>query len=102
MLASHYTYSRLMKKRILIIIDQFDSSSPTMTVTNNIEEVLEEISQEIGLLTGYMIVYRDTDGVYDGVDHDAGVFKGFYRLGEFCVEQAIKKYAERKAHNEYF
>jgi len=50
----------------LKIIDLYSPSNPTMSVTNDIENVLIYIKEQEGFLPDH-IMYMDTDGVWDGV-----------------------------------
>ena len=103
---SHYTYSRNEEKKVLIIIDQFNEikdhfqfDRPTMTVTNNVEEVLEEISQEIGLLNDWSIIYRDTEGDFDLIEHTNGIFDRFTCLQAKTSEEAIQQLERMQESN---
>lgn len=51
------------------------------SVTNDMERVLEQIGTELGGLSGYSVVYRDSMGRWDGVRLDKGVV-AFYSLNE--------------------
>jgi len=72
---SKYTYQ--VDGNVLFIED-LDSG---MTVTNNIENVLEEISEDLGTsMQNYDVIYRDTDGLIDGVTTKDGKFEDFYLI----------------------
>jgi hypothetical protein len=48
-----------------------DLTRGTASVTNDIENVLRKIEAwHQGSIAGYRIMYRDADGVWDGVDWD--------------------------------
>jgi hypothetical protein len=66
------------------------------SVTNDIENVINEIYQKIGEeIKKYKILYRDSEGVWDGVNPIWGIKKcvecNFYHLGETEFELAIEK-----------
>lgn len=52
----------------LVIEDSSSSDDMFMSVTNNMENVLKEIRGATGAIPRFC-VYRDTDGVYDGVEY---------------------------------
>lgn len=54
------------KTKVLVIIDL---NKGGMSVTNNVEEVVKSIAAELGEKTLMMpIIYRDSEGIYDGID----------------------------------
>jgi hypothetical protein len=66
------------------------------SVTNDIDNVINEIYQKIGdELKKYKILYRDSEGIWDGVNPTWGIKKcvgcDFYHIGETEIELAIKK-----------
>jgi hypothetical protein len=66
---SDYTYK--IDGTVLFIEDR---DLGRMSVTNNIENVLEEISKELGTsIQNYQVIYRDSDGNIDGVITQGGV-----------------------------
>lgn len=83
-----FTYS-ISPDNILQIIDQDQGKS----VTNDIEHVLQEISREENRpLTGCKVIYRDSDGNWDGVElTDAGEFHRFYSVNESDQQRALQK-----------
>lgn len=52
------------------------------TVTNDIDNVLIDLQRIYGPLGEYKIMYKDTQGIYDGIRHDNGRFLGFVSLNE--------------------
>lgn len=59
-------------QKILLIRDQ---NSGNISVTNDIENVVADIGTHEGLdPTEYMIIYRDSEGRWDGWDHKAQNF----------------------------
>ena len=57
------------------------------SVTNDIENVLEEIRAELGNLAGFAIIYRDSMGRWDGVQLK-NESAHFYSLNESDKQQA--------------
>lgn len=67
-----------------------------MSVTNNIENVLSEIRDEMGeKITDATIIYRDSEGIWDGVIPEWTIDRcssvRFYYIGETSLVKAIKK-----------
>ena len=60
------------------------------SVTNDIENVLDDIRTEIGDLAGYALIYRDSMGRWDGV-RLVGSSIEFYALNEIDREQAAAR-----------
>lgn len=92
---SQYTFwfDKHAFKNILIIEDLNQGG---MSVTNNIENVLDEIIQDSGVfIHSYMIVYRDSDGIWDGYDYQQSTF---VYLGENDWKSAVEKYCELQAN----
>ena len=53
------------------------------TVTNSIEEILKEITVEMNAsMDNFKILYRDSEGIIDGVKTSNGEFSDFYYIGE--------------------
>lgn len=61
-----YSLNHFAARTILCINDEFDSASPSRTVTNAIGDILKEIKTEIGLIPE-LVIYKDTDGYWDRV-----------------------------------
>lgn len=83
----------------IIVIEDLDAGQ--MSVTNNIEAVVEEAARRLGVDPGAcLIIYRDSDGIYDGVRASIGDGQyGFYHLGQRSEDAAIKAaLAARGAH----
>lgn len=76
--------------RSIIVIE--DLNAGQMSVTNNIEAVVAEAAQRLDVDPGAcLIIYRDSDGIYDGVRASIGDGQyGFYHLGQQSEEEAIK------------
>lgn len=77
--------------RTIVIEDLYDEKKPTLTVTNDIENVVAEICRlEKINPDDFFIVYKDTEGNWDGWDTRAG--GSFVHLGENDCEKAIDKF----------
>jgi hypothetical protein len=68
-----------------------------MSVTNNIEAVIAEIADEIGTSIYQMpIVYRDSEGQYDGINGEKLRSDTFYGIGANEERDAVKAAIERR------
>jgi hypothetical protein len=86
-------YKWKFKDNILFIQDL---NLGRMSVTNNIENVLSEIKDEMGeKITEAKIIYKDSQGVWDGVipewTTEGCSSVRFYYIGETSLVKAIKK-----------
>ena len=81
------TYTAEIIKGVLVIVDQDIGRS----VTNDAEQVLLEQKARLGAEMPEIVIYRDTTGTWDGLDHIGGVFRGFYYLNTRDVNLAIAK-----------
>lgn len=78
--------------RNVIVIEDLDLGGKS--VTNNIEQVVMEIEiMEKVDATDYMIVYKDSDGVYDGYDF---INEQIIALREDHWKGAVRKYIEHQ------
>jgi len=84
-LNSDYIY--FIKGKVLIIED---SDLGNRSVTNDIQNVLTAIKTELEFLPE-TIIYRDSEGNFDGVEHEQGIFKRFYPVNETDFEKALEK-----------
>ncbi len=80
-----YTYT--VEGSVIAIIDLDQGSK---SVTNDIENVLDDIRAKIGDLAGYSVIYRDSMGRWDGVRLERGVVE-FYSLNETDPERAAAR-----------
>ena len=69
----------------------FDLDCGNRSVTNDMPNVLHDVSGSIGRLDGRPIIYRDSTKTFDGVLHDGAEFRGFYPIGETVLEMALAK-----------
>lgn len=74
--------------RTLLIITDLNKPG-ARSVTNDIENVLAECLQTYGRNLPARIIYRDSEGVWDGIKHNQGTFRGFKPLCEKRLTQAI-------------
>lgn len=81
---STFTYS--INDKIIFIED----SNVGMSVTNDIENVIESISNTVDI-NKHDIIYRDSNGVIDGIQIVDGKFHDFYFIGETELDKAILK-----------
>lgn len=80
-----YTYT--IEGSVIAIVD-LDLGSKS--VTNDIENVLDDIRAEIGDLAGYAVIYQDSMGRWDGV-RVVGQVVEFYSLNETDQEYAAAR-----------
>lgn len=85
MFRANYTYS--VEDNIIAIID-LDLGNKS--VTNDIDNVIDDIRTELGGLSGYCVIYRDSMGRWDGVRLVNGTIY-FYVLGEANKESAMDR-----------
>ena len=82
---SDYVY--YLKGKVLIIED---SDLGNRSVTNDIQNVLQAIKTDLEFLPE-VVIYRDSEGNFDGVDHEQGKFLKFYPVNETDLEKALEK-----------
>jgi len=63
------------------------------SLTNSIEDVIEELKGR-GIVVDRTMVYRDSEGVWDGVAVVEGEFGDFVLLGARSHEEAIRKFRD--------
>lgn len=80
-----YTYT--VEGSVIAIVDLDQGGR---SVTNDIENVLDDIQAELGSLSGYAVIYRDSSGQWDGVRIERGVMH-IYGLGESDPERAAAR-----------
>jgi len=87
---SNYTYGIAdgTDEKILWIVD---SNLGNMSVTNDMENVLDEIEKKtLFSLNDYKIIYRDSANSWDGVEYKNGNVN-FVFLNASTIQEAIKK-----------
>ena len=85
---SDYIY--FIKGKVLIIED---SDLGNRSVTNDIQNVLQAIKTDLDFLPE-TIIYKDSEGNFDGVMHEQGKFKRFYPVNESELEKALEKVSQ--------
>jgi hypothetical protein len=80
-----YTYT--VEGSVIAIVD-LDLGSKS--VTNDMENVLDDIRAELGDLAGYAVIYQDSMGRWDGV-RQKGYSVEFYALNELDQQQAASR-----------
>ena len=81
-------YLYQIESGVLVIIDL--DRPGKISVTNNIKRILMDIKSEIGTLPD-KIIYRDSQGEFDGIEHKEGIFKRFYPVRETDLHTALEK-----------
>ena len=80
-----YTYT--VEGPVIAIVDLDQGSK---SVTNDMENVLDDIRTELGDLAGYAVIYRDSMGRWDGV-RLVGHSVEFYALNETDPDRAAAR-----------
>lgn len=80
------THIETKNPKIVAIIDNDDGA---MTITNDAEGVVKFLFDNALLKNGQRLIYRDTEGVWDELNHKEGKFVGFAFIGAHTIEQAI-------------
>jgi hypothetical protein len=87
-LRSFYSYE--VVDNIIAIIDHGEGKS----VTNDAENVIEDLARQGFDFTHYRVVYKDTRGIWDQILVDrAGHFAGFSSINERDLPAALGKLA---------
>ncbi|KVR21683.1 hypothetical protein WK13_34665 [Burkholderia ubonensis] len=76
---------------MLVVIDKDQG----MSVTNDIEGVVQYLCDKDYLTRNQSFIYRDTMGRYDGVRVTDKGFQGFVALQAPTVEEAIRRAREK-------
>lgn len=58
----------------IAVVDMYNEDDPCMSVTNDAENVVKEVVRIHGDLP---VLYKDTEGQWDELRHEAGRFTGF-------------------------
>ncbi|SFF34009.1 hypothetical protein [Spirosoma endophyticum] len=80
-----YTYT--VEGSVIAIVDLDQGSK---SVTNDMDNVLDDIRAELGDLSGYSVIYRDSTSRWDGV-RLVGRSVEFYSLNETDPERAASR-----------
>lgn len=77
-----------------IAIEDLQPTLGGMTVTNDVENVIHYIAISMfgevsNKMDSYAIVYRDSEGIWDGIKTVNGEFDSFVYLGAHSMEEAI-------------
>lgn len=88
---SDYTYQiENYAGRNIIVVE--DLNLGNTSVTNNIENILNEICRiEKIFIHSYMVIYKDSEGVWGGYEHKD---ERFISLNEVSWQDAVSKYAQ--------
>jgi hypothetical protein len=81
-------YSRAVYGNVIAIIDHDEGRS----VTNDAENVIDDLTRQGFDLSKYRVIYRDTRGIWDQVLVDrTGRFAGFSTINERDLSAALAK-----------
>lgn len=87
-------FSWQLMGNVIVIIDHDQKGYPS--VTNSVGKVLDRIKGQFDL-SGRKIIYRDSMGIYDGINHKDGEFIDFYSVNEVDLYKALKKIQGRSS-----
>ena len=73
-------YSARTDQGVIVIEDQWSAAVPTLTVTNDVEQVVEDLARA-GFDLALPVIYRDSDGQWDGIAVRGARFLDFVPLG---------------------
>lgn len=95
-ITSRSSYDWELVSEFILFIEDLNVSGK-MSVTNNIENVLQEIAAELpDPLDRYSIIYRDSQGIIDGVETNNNRYTGIFSVNEKTLTKAIAKLEARK------
>ena len=90
MLKSNYNF--FFHYGMLVLQDNSANDPNARSLTNNMENVLLDLERILKIdLKGRNIIYRDSDGFYDGVEWDGEGIK-FKPIRAITFENAVKYY----------
>ena len=69
----------------------YDCDQGGRSVTNDIQNVLSTVGDEIGGIGHRPVIYRDSSKTFDGIYHQGERFAGFYPVNETVLEAALAK-----------
>lgn len=88
MAKSDYSYNLIKRENQQVLFIE-DENLGNMSVTNDIENVVEEIADKHRLDTeSLIVVYRDSEGVIDGYNHQEG---RFIHINAYTLQEALEK-----------
>jgi hypothetical protein len=90
---TEHPFASVADNRLLAIVDL--NQPRARSVTNAIDEILMELREQYGMDLPALIIYRDSRGVWDGVAHLEGTFRGFYPINETDLARAADKALNR-------
>lgn len=88
----------------LVLTDHAGGNGPDdaggRSITNDAVRVIADLALELGGLGRMPVIYRDTDGVYDGLAHDGFRFCGFFPIRVGCLNEALATLAPADPHRD--
>lgn len=82
---AHSNYSYVRHEGVVSIIDEYEGGAGNKTVTNNIEQVIDDISRQEEIDPwNYVWVYMDSEGLWSGYEPE---FDNFYRIGAMGADE---------------
>jgi hypothetical protein len=81
-------YSCSLVGKVFAIVDE----DGPVSITNDVEAVVAEVVRTYDIKSGQPMIYRDSEGRWDGIELDErGHFKDFILLGAYSIEDAIAR-----------
>lgn len=74
-----------------VVIVQDIGQGQARTVSNDAHNVINKLVREYKTLSGKVVIYRDSEGVYDGLAVKKDVFAGFFSINETDLIKALEK-----------
>jgi hypothetical protein len=98
-----YVIRKVDGQKFIMIEDECQPGEAVRSVTNDIENVIEDIRDLEGIrkkIMDYKIIYKDSEGIWDGVDYYRKPYTdylsaSFVHLRESHWLKAAKKYIDK-------
>lgn len=74
----------------------FDRDAGSLSVTNDVERVIEKEADRRGEKLPRLVIYRDSEGRYDQIRHRNGVYGGIAPIGAQSLDAAIHAVKQRE------
>lgn len=94
---SHAIFIWDVRDDIIVIYDLHTIENSSVTVTNDIENVIDVVNIGMKGIGTRKVIYRDTESIYDEVVIKDNKFFKFRSLNEPSYSNAIKKLKENKS-----
>ncbi len=85
--ASRAVYSVGRSGNVVTLVDH----DRGRTVTNDADAIVWDLSRSGTLRPMDRLIYRDTDGRWDEIEHKDGIFVGFAPIGRTSLDRALER-----------